>query len=79
MTPPGYDRIFLTREQLSPERLYPYERPKSAGSGSLHLSEYSSSNWDDEVLSGDTKEKIDACRDMCYYELPYSHSRYIYL
>lgn len=49
-----------------------YKSPRSSNSGSLSLSNYSSP---DECLSEDTAEKVQSCRDICYFELPYSFKR----
>lgn len=63
----------VNREQLLPERISFYKSPRSSGSGSLSLSNYSSP---DEYLSEDIAEKIQEWRDTCYFELPYSSKRY---
>lgn len=63
----------VNREQLLPERISFYKSPRSSGSGSLSLSNYSSP---DEYLSEDIAEKVQECRDTCYFELPYHSKRY---
>lgn len=66
--------ISLDRQRLLPRRVSMYKSPRSSGSGSLSLSNYSSP---DELSSEETMERVEACRDICYFELPYSFKRYL--